>query len=61
MITCATFFLKIGKNRCLQYSLNRSVQIINGMVKPDATGDFLIPKTPRDIICVSTNEKIVVL
>jgi hypothetical protein len=37
------------------------VQIINGMVKPDATGDFLIPKTPRDIICVSTNEKIVVL
>ena len=30
-------------------------------MKPEATGDRLIPKTPRAIICDSANEKIVVL
>ena len=61
MLTCAGVLLKTGKNLCLQYSLNRRVKNIRGMVKPEATGDLFMPKTPRAIICVNTKEKIVVL
>lgn len=61
IFTCAGVLLKTGENLCLQYSLNRRVKNIRGIVKPEATGDLFIPKTPRAITCVNTKEKIVVL
>lgn len=59
--TSETWFLNIGWNRCRQYSLNRRVKISSGIVKPDAIGDFLNPKTPRAIICIRINETMTVL
>jgi len=51
----------MGANRFRQYSLNRRVRRINGMVKPEATVDSFKPKKPRAIICDKISEKIVVL
>lgn len=59
--TCAALFLNTGRNRCLQYWLNRTVPINNGMVNPDAIDDCFSPNTPSAIICATSNEKIVVL
>jgi hypothetical protein len=37
------------------------IKKMRGIVKPAATGDFLRPNTPRQMIWVSTRENITVL
>jgi len=49
------------EKRWRQYSLKRTVATRSRMVKPDATGECLMVKTPSAITCIRTSENTMVL